>query len=103
MLLDLYHAAGIVPVDLAALDTVFASGGSYKYLSGGPGAGWLYLHPRHLDGSLNTLDSGWFAEPDPFAFERPQRLKQERAAIAFWNQRRPSCPFIRPGQDSSLL
>lgn len=71
VLLDLYHAAGIVPVDVAALDIDFAIGGSYKYLRGGPGASWLYLHPRHLDGTLETLDTGWFAEPDPFAFARP--------------------------------
>ncbi|MGZ8224050.1 MAG: aminotransferase class V-fold PLP-dependent enzyme, partial [Methylobacter sp.] len=72
VLLDLYHAAGAVPLNVAGLDIDFAIGGSYKYLRGGPGAGWLYLHPRHLEGTLETLDSGWFAEPDPFAFERPQ-------------------------------
>ncbi|MGZ8144787.1 MAG: aminotransferase class V-fold PLP-dependent enzyme [Methylosarcina sp.] len=71
VLLDLYHAAGAVPVDVAELDVDFAIGGSYKYLRGGPGAAWLYLHPRHLDGSLETLDTGWLAEPDPFAFARP--------------------------------
>ncbi|MGR8980577.1 MAG: aminotransferase class V-fold PLP-dependent enzyme [Gammaproteobacteria bacterium] len=71
VLLDLYHAAGAVPVDVAGLDTDFAIGGSYKYLRGGPGAGWLYLHPRHLGGTLETLDTGWFAQPDPFAFARP--------------------------------
>jgi len=70
VLLDLYHAAGAVPLDVTVLDIDFAIGGSYKYLRGGPGAGWLYLHPRHLDGALETLDTGWFAEPDPFAFER---------------------------------
>jgi kynureninase len=72
VLLDLYHAAGAIPVDVAGLDADFAIGGSYKYLRGGPGAAWLYLHPRHLDGTLQTLDTGWFAEPDPFAFERPE-------------------------------
>ena len=72
VLLDLYHAVGIVPVDVADLDIDFAIGGSYKYLRGGPGASWLYLHPRHLDGTLETLDSGWFAQANPFAFERHQ-------------------------------
>ncbi|NOU21953.1 MAG: aminotransferase class V-fold PLP-dependent enzyme, partial [Methyloglobulus sp.] len=70
VLLDLYHAVGAVPVDVADLDIDFAIGGSYKYLRGGPGASWLYLHPRHLDGTLETLDSGWFAQANPFAFER---------------------------------
>jgi kynureninase len=73
VLLDLYHVVGAVPVDVAALDIDFAIGGSYKYLRGGSGASWLYLHPRHLNGTLETLetlDSGWFAQPNPFAFER---------------------------------
>ena len=72
VLLDLYHAAGAVPLDVTDLDIDFAIGGSYKYLRGGPGASWLYLHPRHLDGTMETLDTGWFAQPDPFAFERHQ-------------------------------
>jgi len=46
-------------------------GGSYKYLRGGPGACFLYVAPRHLDGRLRTLDTGWFAKRDPFAYLRP--------------------------------
>lgn len=72
VLLDLYHAVGAVPVNVADLDIDFAISGSYKYLRGGPGASWLYLHPRHLDSTLETLDSGWFAQANPFAFERHQ-------------------------------
>jgi len=92
VLLDLYHAAGAVPVDVAALDVDFALGGSYKYLRGGPGAGWLYLHPRHLDGTLETLDSGWFAEPEPFAFARPQAP----ALAAGGNRFLESTPAVLP-------
>jgi kynureninase len=71
VLLDVYHALGVFPVDVAALDVDFAVGGSYKYLRGGPGACYLYLHPRHLDGRLRTLDTGWFAKRDPFSYQRP--------------------------------
>src|SRR5688572_33297069 len=69
VLLDVYHHAGVLPLDLAALDADFAIGGSYKYLRGGPGACWLYVHPRHH--GLRTLDTGWFAKKDMFAYERP--------------------------------
>ena len=69
VLLDVYHHAGVLPLDLAALEADFAVGGSYKYLRGGPGACWLYAHPRHH--ALRTLDTGWFAKKDVFAYERP--------------------------------
>jgi kynureninase len=69
VLLDVYHHAGVLPLDLAALDADFAVGGSYKYLRGGPGACWLYVHPRHHE--LRTLDTGWLAKKDPFAYQRP--------------------------------
>ena len=69
VLLDVYHHAGVLPLDLSALEADFAIGGSYKYLRGGPGACWLYVHPRHH--GLRTLDTGWFAKKDVFAYERP--------------------------------
>jgi kynureninase len=71
VLLDIYHSLGVLPVDVQKLDVDFAVGGSYKYLRGGPGACYLYLAPRHLDGRLRTLDIGWFAKRDPFAYRRP--------------------------------
>jgi len=69
VLIDVYHHAGVLPLDLAALDVDFAVGGSYKYLRGGPGACWLYVHPRHHE--RRTLDTGWFAKKDMFKYERP--------------------------------
>jgi kynureninase len=71
VLLDVYHSLGVFPVNVAALDVDFAVGGSYKYLRGGPGACFLYVHPRHLDAGLRSLDTGWFAKASPFRYERP--------------------------------
>ncbi|MGA8172788.1 MAG: aminotransferase class V-fold PLP-dependent enzyme [Methylocystis sp.] len=73
ILLDLYHVAGALPVDVQALDVDFAIGGSYKYLRGGPGAAWLFAHPRRLDGRERSLDVGWFALNDSLAFDRRER------------------------------
>jgi len=70
-LVDVYHSLGVVESDIAALDADFAVGGGYKYLRGGPGACFLYLHPRHLDGGLRSLDTGWFAKASPFDYARP--------------------------------
>src|SRR5262249_54906290 len=65
---DLYQSAGCVPVDVRALNLDFATGGSVKWLCGGPGAGYLYvrcdLWPR-----LKPAATGWMAHEQPFAFE----------------------------------
>ncbi len=104
LLLDVYHALGVFPVDVAALDIDFAVGGSYKYLRGGPGACFLYLHPRHLDGSLRTLDTGWFAKRDPFAYVRPDPPEYARGGDAFLESTPPVLPFYqaRAGQRLAL-
>ena len=49
-------------------DVDFCIGGNYKYTRGGPGAGWLAIHARHLE--RETLDTGWFAKKEVFGFER---------------------------------
>ncbi len=95
ILLDLYHAAGAVPVDVTELDTDFAIGGSYKYLRGGPGAAWLYIHPRHLQGSLQTLDTGWFAQKDIFAFTRPEMPEFAEGGNAFLESTPAILPFYQ--------
>lgn len=71
VLLDVYHHAGVLPLDLAALGVDFAIGGSYKYMRGGPGACWLYVRPG-LAETMRTLDTGWFAKKDVFAYLRPE-------------------------------
>jgi kynureninase len=71
LMLDVYHSAGVVPLDVRALKVDFAIGGSYKYLRGGPGCCWLYLRPELLDEGFATLDVGWFAKREPFAYRRP--------------------------------
>ena len=70
VLLDVYHHAGALPLDVAALGVDFAIGGCYKYLRGGPGAGFLYVRPGLVD-TLRTLDTGWYAKHEPDAHERP--------------------------------
>jgi kynureninase len=71
VLLDVYHHAGVIPLDLAALEADFAISGSYKYLRGGPGACWLYVRPGLVD-SMRTSDTGWFAKKDVFSYRRPE-------------------------------
>lgn len=70
VLLDVYHALGVIPIDVITLDADFVVGGCYKYLRGGPGAAFLYVHPRHLASGLRTLDTGWLAKEAPFDYVR---------------------------------
>jgi len=99
-LVDVYHALGVLPLDIAALDADFAVGGSYKYLRGGPGACFLYVHPRHLDGGLRTLDTGWFAKAAPFTYERPDPPQYAPGGDGWMESTPPVLPFYqaRAGQ-----
>ncbi len=68
VVLDAYQSAGIVPLDVAALNVDFAVGGSVKWLCGGPGNGWLYVRPD-LAEVLEPTFMGWQAHARPFGFE----------------------------------
>ncbi len=65
---DLYQSAGIVPIDVTALKVDFATGGSVKWLLGGPGAGYLYVRPD-LDEQFKPSATGWAAHVHPFEFD----------------------------------
>ena len=68
VILDVYQAAGAVPLDIDDLAADFAVGGSVKWLCGGPGAGYLYVRP---DVAIRLTPGfiGWAAHSTPFAFE----------------------------------
>jgi kynureninase len=68
VLVDLYQSAGTLPVDVRALGADFATGGSVKWLCGGPGAGYLYVRREHW-ATLQPRLTGWMAHREPFAFE----------------------------------
>ncbi|MBV8811079.1 MAG: aminotransferase class V-fold PLP-dependent enzyme, partial [Acidobacteriaceae bacterium] len=65
---DLYQSAGTLPVNVRALGVDFATGGSVKWLCGGPGAGYLYVRPD-LRARLRPAATGWMAHRRPFEFE----------------------------------
>jgi len=68
VVLDLFQAAGSVPVDVRALGADFAVGGALKWLCGGPGVGYLYVR-RDLQAQLKPTLTGWLAHKRPFEFE----------------------------------
>ncbi|HEX8144383.1 MAG TPA: aminotransferase class V-fold PLP-dependent enzyme [Pyrinomonadaceae bacterium] len=68
VVLDTYQSAGTVPFSVKELNVDFATGGSVKWLCGGPGAGYLYVRPD-LQRKLEPRTTGWMAHEAPFAFE----------------------------------
>ena len=68
VVLDTYQSAGAVPFSVKDLNVDFATGGSVKWLCGGPGAGYLYVRPDLID-QLQPKTTGWMAHEHPFAFE----------------------------------
>ena len=57
-----------MPFNVKELNVDFATGGSVKWLCGGPGAGYLYVRPDLFD-QLQPKTTGWMAHEHPFAFE----------------------------------
>jgi len=68
VVLDTYQSAGTVPFSVRDLNVDFATGGSVKWLCGGPGAGYLYVRPD-LQQKLEPKTTGWMAHEAPFAFD----------------------------------
>jgi selenocysteine lyase/cysteine desulfurase len=66
--LDDYHGAGVVPLDVDALGVDVLVGGPLKYLLGGPGVAFLYVRPG-LAAALEPTVTGWFSQSDFFAFD----------------------------------
>ncbi len=64
---DIYQSAGVLPLNVRALDLDFATGGSVKWLCGGPGAGYLYVR-RDLLPEMKPAATGWAAHREPFEF-----------------------------------
>jgi kynureninase len=72
VVLDAYQSAGTVPFSVKDLNVDFATGGSVKWLCGGPGAGYLYVRPD-LQQQLQPKTTGWMAHEAPFAFDTELR------------------------------
>lgn len=103
-LVDAYHAVGVLPIDVAAMQADFMIGGSYKYLRGGPGAAFLYISPAALESGLRPIDIGWFAKDQHFAYERPDPPRFAPGGDAFLEATPPVLTWYqaRAGQQLTL-
>jgi selenocysteine lyase/cysteine desulfurase len=68
IVVDGYHAVGVLPVDVKALDVDFYVGGTLKWLLGGPGLTFIYVREGIIS-ELHPSITGWFSSADQFAFD----------------------------------
>jgi len=94
VILDTYQSAGTVPFSVKELNVDFATGGSVKWLCGGPGAGYLYVRPD-LQPELQPKTTGWMAHEAPFAFDTELRYAP---GIARFLHGSPAIPALYAAQ-----
>ncbi|MGH9906773.1 MAG: aminotransferase class V-fold PLP-dependent enzyme, partial [Pyrinomonadaceae bacterium] len=96
VVLDVYQSAGTVPFSVKDLEVDFATGGSVKWLCGGPGAGYLYVRPD-LHTKLRPKTTGWMAHEDPFAFDTDLRYAPNVARFLHGSPSIPALYAARAG------
>jgi len=67
-LIDGYHGAGQVPLDLSSSGVDFYTAGPLKWLCGGPGLAYLYVRPDRIP-HLHPRVTGWFGARNAFDFD----------------------------------
>lgn len=82
LLVDTYHALGVVPFSIAeqGLQRAFIVGGGYKYCQLGEGNCFLRVPP---DCALRPVITGWFAEFDTLAESTPGNVPYGAGAARF--------------------
>jgi selenocysteine lyase/cysteine desulfurase len=68
IVVDGYHAVGVLPVDVKELGVDFYVGGTLKWLLGGPGLTFIYVREEIIP-ELQPTITGWFSSADQFAFD----------------------------------
>lgn len=70
---DLSHATGVLDLELNAHGAKLATGCTYKFVNGGPGApGFVYAR-GDVAARMQSPVSGWFGHAAPFAFDAGYR------------------------------
>jgi kynureninase len=90
-LIDIAQSAGVVPLDLGALQADFMIGSSVKWLCGGPGAAYLWVNSKHL-ADCKPKDVGWFSHDNPFEFDIHD-FRYHQSALKFWGGTPSVAPY----------
>lgn len=90
-IVDIAQSAGILPIDLAALQPDFAIGTGVKYLCFGPGACFLYASDKMIETS-QPIDVGWFSHEQPFEMNI-RNFRYADTAMRFFGGTPSPAPF----------
>ncbi|MGA9277607.1 aminotransferase class V-fold PLP-dependent enzyme [Ilumatobacter sp.] len=90
-IVDVAQSVGVIPIDVGRWGADFVVGSCVKWLSGGPGAGWLWADPASID-RYEPDDVGWFSHAEPFEFDI-HRFRYADDALRFWGGSPTVLPF----------
>jgi kynureninase len=96
---DAYQTTGVYPIDVTQWDLDLVTGGSHKWLCGGPGCGFIYCKPSLLE-RFRPAVTGWMAHAQPFAFEAaPMRYAPSMYRFGTGTPTIPGYVVAKPGHD----
>ncbi len=96
---DAYQTTGTYPYDVTEWDLDMVTGGSHKWLLGGPGCGWIYVKPSLRD-RFRPAVTGWMAHASPFLFEdAPIRYAPSMYRFGTGTPTIPGYLVAKPGHD----
>ncbi|WP_040494647.1 aminotransferase class V-fold PLP-dependent enzyme [Ilumatobacter nonamiensis] len=90
-IVDVAQSVGVIPIDVTEWGADFVIGSCVKWLSGGPGAGWMWVDPEQVD-RYEPIDVGWFSHAEPFEFDI-HRFRYADDALRFWGGSPTVVPF----------
>jgi len=79
---DLSHASGVLNLTLAAHGVMLATGCTYKYLNGGPGAPAFICVSKDIADKVTSPLPGWMGHKSPFLFEASYTPRDGAARFA---------------------
>jgi selenocysteine lyase/cysteine desulfurase len=91
-IVDVAQSVGIVPIDILTWDVDIVLGSCIKWLCGGPGAGFMWVHSRLVD-SLSPTDVGWFSHENPFEFD-VNNFEYASGSTRFWGGTPSVLPYV---------
>ena len=100
-LVDIAQAIGILPIDIQKWSVDFIVGSCVKWLSGGPGAGFMWVNPNIIE-LCKPSDVGWFSHEDPFEF-KIHEFRYAKDALRFWGGTPSVYPYLVASQSLEFV